>query len=110
MNNQKNLALAIGGALALSITSATANAANPFAAKTLSSGYQVADADMKGKEGKCGEGKCSASMREEAKKTAKEGSCSAEKMKDGSCHADKATEGSCSAEKMKDGSCHAKKK
>lgn len=104
-SNQKNFALAIGSAIALSITAGTANAANPFAAKPLTSGYQVADADMKDKEGKC-----SASMRAEAQKTAKEGKCSAEKMKDGNCHADKTIEGSCSADKMKDGSCHAQKK
>jgi uncharacterized low-complexity protein len=109
-SNQKTIALAVGSALALSITAGTANAANPFAAKSLSSGYQVAEASMKDKEGKCAEGKCSASMRAEAKKAAKEGKCSAEKMKDGGCHAEKAAEGSCSAEKMKDGSCHAQKK
>lgn len=106
-STQKTIALAIGGAFALSVaaTSVSAATANPFAAKSLSSGYQVADAD-KSKEGKCATGKCSASMKEKAK----EGSCHADKAKEGSCSADKAKEGSCSADKAKEGSCHTDKK
>ncbi len=62
---QKTIALAIGGAFALSIVPTSVNAAsNPFTAKSLSSGYQVADAemktDMKAKDGKCSTGKCGA--------------------------------------------------
>lgn len=94
----------ISSAVALSVATAAAHAAdNPFELKTLGQGYQVADAD-KGKDGKCGSGKCGANKRK-----AKEGSCSAEKAKEGSCHHDKAKEGSCSADKMKEGSCSADK-
>lgn len=103
----KSIALAIGGAFALSLASATINAAeNPFSAKTLSSGYQVADAHEKMKDGKCGTGKCGASKMEKAH----EGSCSGEKAAEGSCSAEKAHEGSCSAEKTHEGSCSAEKK
>ena len=52
------LALAMGSAFVMSVGAASANAAdNPFALKSLSSGYQLADnhAD-KAKDGKCGEG------------------------------------------------------
>ena len=57
----KTIALALTGAFALSIATTSINAAeNPFAIKSLSSGYLVAEADTKMKEGKCGEGKCSA--------------------------------------------------
>ena len=61
---QKTIALAIGGAFALSIAATAVQAgANPFNAKTLSAGYQVADADMKMKDGKCGTGKCGAAKK-----------------------------------------------
>jgi uncharacterized low-complexity protein len=103
---QKSIALALGGAFALSMATTTINAAeNPFALKTLSSGYQVADHhDEKMKDGKCGTGKCG------AEKKAGEAKCSAEKAKEAACSADKAKEGSCSAEKMKEGACSAEKK
>ena len=119
-NTQKSIALAISGAFALTIAATTVHAAeNPFAAKTLSSGYQVADAETKMKDGKCSTGKCGATKKAAMEKAEKahEGSCSAEKMKDGSCSAEmkaeaaKSHEGSCSAEKKaKDGSCSAEKK
>jgi uncharacterized low-complexity protein len=99
----KTIALAIGGAFALSIAATSVNAAsNPFEMKTLSNGYQVADGHEKMKDGKCGEGKCGAS------KKAKEASCSAEKTKEGTCSAEKTKEGKCSAEKAKEGNCGAK--
>lgn len=107
--SQKTLALLVGGAFAASVATTTVHAAeNPFAAKTLTSGYMVADAsDSKMKDGKCSTGKCGASK----KKMEKEGSCSSDKAKDGSCSADKKSkEGSCSSDKMKDGSCHSDKK
>lgn len=90
---QKTIALAMGGAFALSIAVTSVNAAsNPFAFKSLSSGYQVADGEMKAKDGKCSTGKCGANkkmaMEKVAAEKAKEGSCSAEKMKDGSCSAE----------------------
>ncbi|ACT48868.1 hypothetical protein [Methylotenera mobilis] len=101
---QKTISLAIGGALALSV--AVANAAeNPFALKTLATGYQVADAhDTKAADGKCGTGKCGTAekAKEMKMKDAKCGTSktgSAEKAKEGSCGGEKAKEGSCSGEK-----------
>ena len=93
----KAVALVVSSAFLLTIGAASVSAAeNPFAIKSLSSGYQVADnhAD-KAKDGKCGEGKCGDSM----KKTDA-------KAKDGKCG-----EGKCGAEmqktdaKAKDGKC-----
>ncbi|PPC94876.1 MAG: hypothetical protein CTY33_03025 [Methylotenera sp.] len=103
---QKSIALALGGAFALSMAAPSVSAAeNPFAIKTLSSGYQVAEHhEEKMKDGKCGTGKCG------AEKKAGEAKCSADKMKEGTCSADKAKDGSCSADKMKEGSCSADKK
>ena len=44
-SSNKTIALAVAGALVLSISAASVQAAsNPFAIKSLSSGYQVADA------------------------------------------------------------------
>ena len=101
--SNKTIALALSGAFALSIAATTINAAeNPFAIRSLSSGYQVADHHEKMKDGKCGEGKCGAEMKKEM----------GDKMKDGKCG-----EGKCGAEmkkemgdtmkdsKMKDGKC-----
>jgi uncharacterized low-complexity protein len=103
---QKSIALALGGAFALSMAATVVNAAeNPFAIKTLSSGYQVADHhDEKMKDGKCGTGKCG------AEKKAGEAKCSAEKAGEAKCSAEKASEAKCSAEKMKEGACSAEKK
>jgi uncharacterized low-complexity protein len=102
---QKSLAVAISGAFALSMAAPLNAAENPFAIKTLSSGYQVADHhEDKMQDGKCGAGKCG------AEKKAKDGNCSADKAKEGSCGADKAKEGNCSADKMKEGACSAEKK
>ncbi|WP_020167738.1 MULTISPECIES: HvfA family oxazolone/thioamide-modified RiPP metallophore [Methylotenera] len=82
--SNKTIALALSGAFALSVGATTVNAAeNPFAIKALSSGYQVADADSKAKEGSCAEGKCSTEMKKDHAKA-----------KDGKCG-----EGKCSAEK-----------
>lgn len=103
-NSQKSIALAITGAFALSIAAPSVNAAeNPFTAKSLSSGYQVADNSTgKMKDGKCATGKCGASKKAAMKKAAmakaKEGKCSAEMMKGAE---GKAKEGKCSAEKAK---------
>ena len=83
----KAVALAVSGAFVLSIGAAVVNAAeNPFAIKSLSKGYQVADHHEEGKmkDGKCGEGKCGADMKKDAAK-GKEGSCGHDKAKDGSC-------------------------
>jgi len=106
---KKSLVLAVGGAFALSMGTTTSFATeNPFAIKSLSHGYQVADAE-KMKDGKCGTGKCGAD-----KKKAAEGGCGAEgkcsadmkKAHDGKCSAEmKGKEGTCSAEKAKEGKC-----
>jgi uncharacterized low-complexity protein len=104
--SNKTLALTISGAFALSIGAASIHATeNPFAIKSLSSGYQVADANTttgtKMKDGKCATGKCGANKKKTMEKEMKEGSCSAEKMKakEGNCSAEmKAKEGNCSAE------------
>jgi uncharacterized low-complexity protein len=117
--SNRTLALAVNGAFALSIGAASIHAAeNPFAIKSLSSGYQVADAgtttETKMKDGKCATGKCGANKKKDMGKEMKEGSCSAEKMKDkeGNCSAEmKAKEGNCSAEmKAKEGKCSAEMK
>lgn len=105
--SKKTLAVVVGSAFVASLATTAVHAAeNPFALKTLSSGYMVADGHDKMKDGKCGTGKCGAE-----KKT--EGSCGADKAnkaKEGSCHADKAKEGACSADKAKEGACNAEKK
>lgn len=107
---KKTLAVVLGGAFAASLAaSPVVNAAeNPFAIKSLSSGYQVAEHDGKAMEGKCGEGKCGSKMKKSEEKT-KEGKCG-----EGKCGAnkskadDKAKDGSCGSEKGKDGSCGSK--
>jgi uncharacterized low-complexity protein len=114
MNAQKKtLALVLGGAFAATVgMTPVANAAeNPFALKTLSSGYMVADHHEGGEkmpDGKCGTGKCGSDMK---KKKAEEGNCGAKEGKEGSCGADKkGKEGSCGADKSKEGNCGADKK
>jgi len=87
---KSNTSLLAAGAIALSMGAVSLQAGeNPFAIQSLSSGYQVADHHEKGTDGKCGEGKCGAEMKD------KEGKCG-EKMKDGKCGAES---------KMKDGKC-----
>ncbi len=94
----KAVALAVSSAFVLSIGATTANAAeNPFAIKSLSTGYQVADHHEKAKDGKCGEGKCGAEMKKEGAEKAKDGKCG-----EGKCGAEMKKEG---AEKAKDGKC-----
>ena len=121
---QKTMALVLGGIFSASIVAAPAVRAadNPFAIKSLASGYMVAEADQaadgeKMKDGKCSTGKCSASKKKAMKEKAKEGNCRAEmKDKEGNCSAemkakaDKVKEGNCSAEmKAKEGNCSASK-
>ena len=114
MSFKKNtFAVIVGSAFAasLSVSSVVHADQNPFAMKSLSSGYMVAEADTmpvdstatepKMKDGKCSTGKCSASKKKamkeksEADTKAKEGHCSADKK----AAADKAKEGNCSANK-----------
>ena len=106
--HNKTLALVIGGAFAAAVgaTPVVHAAENPFALKTLSSGYMVADhhEGEKMPDGKCGTGKCGSNMK---KQKAEEGNCGAKEGKEGSCGADKkAKEGNCGADKKdKEGSC-----
>lgn len=94
MKKQTITSLAIGSAFAAVALTPVAHAAdNPFAAKQLSAGYQLAQADTKGKEGKCGEAKCG------AEKKAKDAKCGADKKP-----ADKKADGKCGEAK-----CGAKK-
>lgn len=95
MKKQTLTSLAIGSAFAAVTLTPVAHAAdNPFAAKQLSAGYQLAQADTKGKEGKCGEAKCGAD------KKAKDAKCGADKKTDAKCGADKKP-----ADKKADGKC-----
>mgnify|MGYP000915563993 CR=1 FL=1 len=90
-----NLAsLALGSAVAAASLTSLAHAAsdNPFAATKLEAGYQLAAADTKMKEGKCGEAKAAAGMKAEDKKM------------DGKCGAAKASEKKAEDKKM-DGKC-----
>ena len=111
--SNKAVALAVTSAFVLSIGAATINAAeNPFAIKSLSKGYQVADHHEEGKmkDGKCGEGKCGAEMKKDGAAKAKdgkcgEGKCGAEMKKNGAKTDAKMKDGQCGAEKGKDGSC-----
>lgn len=104
---RKALSIVLGSAFAATVAVGHA-AENPFALKSLTSGYMVADAG-KMKDGKCGTGKCGANKKKAMEEKAKEGNCSADKAKEGNCSADKAKEGNCSADKAKEGSCHADK-
>lgn len=93
MSNKTLIAAAVGTAFAATLAAPVASAAsNPFALSALSAGYQVADNHAaKPVEGKCG-GKTEAEMK------AKEGKCgNTAKMKDGKCG-----EGKCGAAKSKD--------
>lgn len=101
MNKQQLWTIAAGSAFA-AVTAWPAQAAgNPFAAKALDAGYQLAQADTKAKDGKCGEAKCGADKKMDKKKDGKcgEGQCGADK---------KAKEATCGGKK-KDGACGAKK-
>jgi uncharacterized low-complexity protein len=79
---RKAVAVAIGATFVTSLAAVhVANAAeNPFSAKPLASGYQVADA-AKGKEGQCGakdkakEAQCGANKDKAKEKARKEGQC-----------------------------------
>ena len=86
MNKQHLITIALGSAFAAATLLPAHAAGNPFAAKTLNAGYQVAQADTKAKDGKCG------------------GDKKATKAKDGKCG-----EGKCGADKKdskaKDGKC-----
>lgn len=86
------LTLAITTAFAASLTAPVMAAENPFSAKSLNNGYQVA-ADDKKAEGKCGGDKKA------------EGKCGGDKKKDGKCGEGKCGGDKKKAEKKKDGKC-----
>ena len=105
---KKPLAAAVGVAFVTSMAAATIAVAdsNPFEAAELDTGYMLAG--EKGKEGKCGEGKCGGEKGEEGscgEDKGEEGSCGADKGEEGSCGADKGEEGSCGADKGEEGKC-----
>ena len=91
-----NIALAASIGAAAGIAGyAQASSSNPFAMQSLNSGYMVASADTKAKEGKCGEGKCG-SNKPKSETKAKEGKCG-----EGKCGGNKAK----SESKAKEGKC-----
>lgn len=99
MKKQNLVSLAVGSAFAVAALAPVAHAdGNPFSAKPLPAGYQLAQAD-KQTEGKCGEAKCGADKAPAEKKTdgkCGEGKCGAQakevKMPEGKCG-----EGKCGA-------------
>ena len=94
MNKQNLVSLAVGSAFAAIALTPIAHAAeNPFGATKLEAGYQLAQADTKMKDGKCGEAKCGADKK------------AGEKMKDGKCGEAKCGADKKGADKKKDGKC-----
>ena len=98
MKNRNLASLAIGSTFAaIALTPVAHATGNPFTAAKLETGYQLAQADTKGADGKCG-----------AKKA--EAKCGADKKMDAKCGADNKTEAKCGAdkkavEKKLDGKC-----
>jgi len=95
----KSISLAVGAAFVASATLSPAAFAadNPFGMTKLDSGYQLAMADEKAKDAKCGaEKKKDAKCGGNKKKDAKCGAEKAKKKKDGKCG-----EGKCGAETKK---------
>ena len=107
MKKQNLVSLTACSIVAAAALGSVAHAAdNPFAAKQLQAGYQLAQADKKA-DGKCGEAKCGADKKPavEKKKDGKcgEAKCGADKKMD------KKADASCGAGKKSDASCGAKK-
>ena len=102
MNKQHLITIALGSAFAAATLLPAHAAGNPFAAKTLDAGYQVAQADTKAKDGKCGEGKCGGDKKTTKAKDGKcgEGKCGADK-KDSKAKDGKCGEGKCGSDKKK---------
>jgi len=98
---KKQIALGAFTAAAVALSPLASAAENPFQIGKLEAGYQLAQADAKAKDGKCGEAKCGAEKKADKKK---DGKCGEAK-----CGADKKKEAACGADKKKDGSCGAKK-
>lgn len=108
MKKQNFASLAAASAFAAVALTPVANAAdNPFSASQLQAGYQLAQADTKGTDGKCGakksDAKCGADKKADAK-------CGADKKSDAKCGADKKADAKCGADKKSaDGKCGAAK-
>jgi len=84
MKKQNLVSLTACSIVAAATLGSVAHAAdNPFAAKQLQAGYQLAQADKK-TDGKCGEAKCGADKKDAADKKA-----AGDKKSDGKCGADK---------------------
>lgn len=104
--SKSTVALIIGGAFTASIAATSVMAAeNPFALKSLSSGYMVAEHHgEKNAEGKCGAGKCGSEMKSDKKMDSEgkcgEGKCGSEMKSDKKTDAEgKCGTGKCGAEK-----------
>ena len=95
MKKQNLVSLAVGSAFAAIALTPLAHATsdNPFGASKLEAGYQLAQADTKTKDGKCGEAKCGADKK------------AAEKTKDGKCGEAKCGADKKATEKKMDGKC-----
>ena len=95
MKKQNLVSLAIGSTLAATALTPLAHAAgdNPFAASGLPAGYQLAQADSKKMEAKCGADKKAAEAKCGADKKAAEAKCGADKKgAEAKCGADKKPE------------------
>lgn len=103
MNKQQLLTLALGSTFAAAAVLPAQAAGNPFAAKQLDVGYQVAQADTKAKDGKCGEGKCGADQKAGKAKDGKcgEAKCGGDKKPNSKAKDGKCGEGKCGADKKK---------
>jgi len=100
MKKQNVVSLAVGSAFAAIALTPTVHAAeNPFGASKLEVGYQLAEADTKTKDAKCGADKKAAEAKCGADKKAAEAKAMSDKKKDGSCGGDKKKDGSCGAKK-----------
>lgn len=101
--------IALGSAFALGAASVGAEN-NPFSATSLEQGYQLAGAEHKAKEGKCGEARCGAKEKKSEAKCG-EGACGGEMESDKSGEATdgghmKKGDGACGGDtKKSDGKC-----
>ena len=103
--NPVSAAVGVAFVSSLAASSSVLADENPFSTAELDAGYQLAG--EKGKEGKCGEGKCGGDKGAKGSEKGKEGSCG-EKGHEGAC-GEKGHEGSC-GEKGKEGACGEKGK
>lgn len=103
MKKQNLVSIAVGSAFAAAALTPMAHAAsdNPFAARELSGGYQLAQADTKKKDASCGADKKGSEAKCGADKKAAEGKCGADK---------KGAEGKCGGDKKPDPKAPADKK